>query len=262
MSGLIYAEFVYYLQGLDFRIHNAIKGGHDEQSYEEAIVWLLDQNKVPFQRQPVYYVTYKGQQVGQYRPDLIVGEASMLLELKATPAILPIHEAQALSYLAVTRLPLALIMNFGGAAMQYKRLPNFLDRRQPFRWQAALTATLLYAELTDRLLAALHEVHYTLGPGFLHQVYRRATTIELGHQGVQFQYIKELPLCFEGHQLGIKQTRLFWIEQKVLLATFALQEITSSHLEKLRWAMKETGCRLGLLANFYPSKLEIRMVRT
>ena len=57
MSGLIYAEFVYYLQGLGFRIHNALKGGHDEQAYEEAVVWLLAKDNVPFQRQPIYYVT-------------------------------------------------------------------------------------------------------------------------------------------------------------------------------------------------------------
>src|SRR5690242_13598392 len=121
MSELIYGEFVYYVQGLGFRIHNALKGGHDEQDYEEAVVWLLDRDGVPFQRQPVYQVMYKGQQVGKYRPDLIVGEDPTLLELKATPEILPIHQAQTLSYLAVTRLRLALIMNFGGAAMQYKR---------------------------------------------------------------------------------------------------------------------------------------------
>lgn len=262
MNKLIYPELVYYLQGLGFRIHNALKGGHDEQAYEEAVVWVLDKDKVPFQRQPVYQVTYKGQQVGKYRPDLIVGDGPTLLELKAVPEILPIHEAQGLAYLAVTRLKLALIMNFGGAAMQYKRLPNFLDRRQPFRWQGAPTATLLHPELTNTLLAALHEVHYTLGPGFLHQVYRRATYIELGRQGVQFQYLKSLPLRFEGHLLGLKPTRLFWIEQKLLLAAFALREITNSHLEKLRWAMQEMECRLGLIANFYPSKLEIRMVRT
>jgi GxxExxY protein len=262
MSELIYAEFVYYLQGLGFRIHNALKGGHDESDYEEAVVWLLDADNVPFQQQPLCHVTYKGQQVGAYRPDLIVGEGPLLLELKAVPDILPIHQAQALSYLAVTRLRLALIMNFGGASMQYKRLPNFLEKRQPFRWLAGPAVDLLYPELTNTLLATLHEVHYTLGSGFLHQVYRRATYIELGRQGVQFQYLKELPLRFEGHELGVKSTRLFWVEQKLLLATFAIQEITSSQLEKLRWAMKETECRLGLLANFYPSKLDIRMVRT
>src|SRR5215212_6784125 len=119
MSELIFAEFVYYVQGLGFRIHNELKGGHAEQDYEEAVVWLLDRDGVPFRRQPVYQVIYKGQQVGKYRPDLIVGEDPTLLELKAVPDILPIHEAQGLSYLAVTGFELALIMNFGGAAMQY-----------------------------------------------------------------------------------------------------------------------------------------------
>lgn len=262
MGGLIYADFVYYLQGLGFRIHNALKGGHDEKTYEEVLVWLLDKDKVPFQRQAVYTVTYKGQQVGQYRPDLVAGAEQTLLELKAAPTILALHEAQALSYLGTTGLQLALIMNFGGGVMQYRRLPNFLDKRQPFRWMPTATDTLLYPELTNTVLAALHEVHYTLGTGFLHQVYRRASSIELQRQGVQFQPIQELPLRFEGFSLGVRQIYLFWVEQKLLLATFALHAITSSHLEKLRWAMKEMGCPLGLIANFYPSKLDIRWVRT
>jgi GxxExxY protein len=110
-------------------------------------------------------------------------------------------------------------------------------------------------------MQVLHTVHITLGPGFLHQVYRRATRIELSHIGLNAEYLKELPLRFDGHYIGKKETRLFWVEQKLLLATVALAEVMPAHISKLRWAMREVGCQLGLLANFYPTQVKVQFVR-
>ena len=58
-----------------------------------------------------------------------------------------------------------------------------------------------------------------------------------------------------------RPTRLFVVEQKLLVATVALAQITSKHTERLRWAQRETGCPLGLIANFYPSALDLRFYR-
>ncbi|MBV7339810.1 GxxExxY protein [Chloroflexi bacterium TSY] len=98
------------------------------------------------------------------------------------------------------------------------------------------------------ILDALYEVHYLVGPSFLHQVYRRAVRIELGIQGVNHEYIKELPLRFENVELGRKPTRLFWVESKILAGIGALKQLTPRHTEKLRWAMSELGCLLGSLS--------------
>jgi hypothetical protein len=38
---------------------------------------------------------------------------------------------------------------------------------------------MLYPELVNELLAALHRVHFELGSGFLHQIYRRAAMVQL-----------------------------------------------------------------------------------
>ena len=258
---LLHREFIYYLQGLGFQIHTALGGGHAEQDYENALVHALEIDNVTYARQPVYRVQYRGRQVGEYRPDLVTADGEVLLELKATSRIEPLHIAQTLSYLAVTGAELGLIMNFGSGSMQFKRVPNFLQQRQPMAGSIVCPENLLYSELTRAILDGLFDVHRTLGAGFLHQVYRRAARIELLERGLTVKLLKELPLSFRGSILAMKPVRLLLVNEKILIATVALKDIEPTHSEKLRWAMRTTGVRLGLIANFYPSTLSFRFYR-
>ena len=59
--------------------------------------------------------------MGQYVADIVV-ENQILIELKATRAIEDVHKAQLLSYLKTTGLKLGLILNFGAASLQIKRM--------------------------------------------------------------------------------------------------------------------------------------------
>jgi GxxExxY protein len=261
MTQLLHRELTYYLRGLGFRIHKVLGGGHPESNYEAAMVAGLEADHIPFRHQSKYYVYYRNQQVGEYRPDFTLADGALQLDLKATPRILALHKAQLLSYLAVTQAELGLIMNFGAGSMQYERLPNFLEGRPRVALPITPNEHWLYFALTRQVLDALYAVHGTLGPGFLHQVYRRATRIELAHQGLAFTYVQELPVRYNGQVLDTRPTRLFIVEQKLLVATVALAQIKPTHSERLRWAQRETGCPLGLIANFYPSALDIRFYR-
>lgn len=262
MSGkLLHEELTYYLRGIAFRVHSELKGGHEEEMYEKAYVWALDRDGVAFRQQPVYKMEYEGHQVGVYRPDLVIVPDKLLIDFKSTPEIIGLHKAQMISYLAVTDIELGLIMNFGASSMEFVRLPNYTQARPPFEWKPQLITDGLYPELRNAIMRAIHKVHYGLGPGFLSQIYRRATYIELGRQGVSFERVKSLPLSFEGNTIAEIDTNLFWIDQKILLATFALQTIPVSVSEKMRWAMKTTNTQIGILANFYPSKLQIRVLK-
>ncbi len=129
------------------------------------------------------------------------------------------------------------------------------------RSQARAPAGILYPEVTNTLIDALSEVHYTLGPGFLHQVYRRAARRELILRNVNFTYIKTLPLRFENHEIGQRPTRLFFVGQKLLVATMSVQQVTDIHQAKLRWAMRQLHCSLGLTANFHQTELQVHFVR-
>lgn len=262
MTDFSHGDLTYYLRGIGFRIHNALKTGHEEDVYEQAMVWALARDKVPFRQQVQYRIDYKGKQVGEYYPDLVLADGKVIVDFKATPEITSQHKAQVLSYLAVTHAELGLIMNFGGASLQTERLPNFLHKRKPLTWRAEAPVDNSYPHLTNQVLETLHIVHHELGPGFLSQIYRRATRIELALQRLNFIYLKELPLFFEGHHLTTVKTRLFLIENTMLLATFAALGITVQHTDRMHWAMQATKAKLGLIANFYPSRLEMRVLRS
>ena len=117
------------------------------------------------------------------------------MELKVAPQIEPFHQAQALSYLKVTNADLAFVVNFGEEKVAIKRLPNFLrEQTNVYSWQPQPAAPdMLYSELVNELLAALHRIYFELGSGFLHQIYRRAAMVELKQQGIGYEYMKEIP---------------------------------------------------------------------
>ncbi len=261
MTELLHADLTYRLRGIGFQIHNALGGGHPEKNYDTALAIAFEAAGIPFLQQPTYLVHYRNQQVGKYRPDYTLANGAVQLDLKAAPAIQPIHQAQLLSYLAVTEAQLGFIMNFGASSMQFARFPNFLQERRREPPQFVPDHRLLHFDVSKSILDALYTVHSTLGPGFFHHIYRQATRIELSHVGLNATYFKELPLRYAGEVIDMRPTRLFFVEQKILLATDALRQVQAQHTEKFRWAMREVDCQLGLIANFYPSRLETRFLQ-
>jgi GxxExxY protein len=76
------------------------------------------------QREQEFMVEYKGKQLGLHRIDLIV-ENTVLVELKAVEGkLLPVHIAQTVSERTVSRLPVALLVNFGDTSVQVRRLAS------------------------------------------------------------------------------------------------------------------------------------------
>ena len=79
--------------------------------------------------------------------------------------------------------------------------------------------------------------------------------IELRRSGLNFEYKKRLPVEFEQVVLGYQDTRLILIEDKVLLAVFALKDADESLAEQLKARMRRLDVKLGLLANFHEAHL-------
>ena len=158
---------------------------------------------------------------------------------------------------------LAMVVNYGADSLEDERLPNYLrDKHVEFAWQPEPIATeWLYGDLTNEILRACHRVHFTLGPGFLHQVYRRATMIELQRMGVNFTYVKQLSVEYAGQHLGFQPVRLILVDNKVLLATFAVQTSAEALGEQLKARMRQLGVKLGILANFHDVRLQVTPVR-
>ena len=84
-----------------------------ESVYEEALVWELQQRGLLVERQKEIPLIYKDQPLAtSLRLDMLV-EKSVIIEIKATSNYNNIYEAQALTYLRLLSLKLALVINFG-----------------------------------------------------------------------------------------------------------------------------------------------------
>ena len=104
-------RLAYAVIGAAIEVHRLLGPGFLESVYEGALCVELQQRGIPFVRQPVVAVTYKGQRVGEGRIDLLVGNA-LIVELKAVEKLTSIHSAQVISYLKMTNQKLGLLINF------------------------------------------------------------------------------------------------------------------------------------------------------
>ncbi len=98
--------------GAAIEVHKALGPGLLESAYEECLCHELRQRRLSFERQVSLPVKYKGIQLDcGYRLDVVV-EGAVILELKAVERLLPIHEAQLLTYLRLSRKKVGLLLNF------------------------------------------------------------------------------------------------------------------------------------------------------
>ena len=98
--------------GCAIEVHRVLGPGLLESAYEECLCHELTQSGLSIVRQVPLPVVYKEIQLEcGYRMDVIV-EQKVLLELKTVEMILPVHEAQLLTYLKLSGLPVGLLINF------------------------------------------------------------------------------------------------------------------------------------------------------
>jgi len=98
--------------GIAIDIHRALGPGLLESAYQACFCREISLNKIPFRREVAIPVEYKGVKIDcAYRADIIV-DKKVILEIKAVEKLLPIHQAQLLTYLRLTELKLGLLINF------------------------------------------------------------------------------------------------------------------------------------------------------
>lgn len=93
-------------------VHTALGPGLLESVYEASLAHELLLRGVAFERQKALPVIYKGVTLDcGFQLDLLVG-GIVVVEIKAVDALLPIHEAQLLTYLRLTGCKIGLLINF------------------------------------------------------------------------------------------------------------------------------------------------------
>jgi len=116
--------------GCAYRVGSKLGCGFLEKCYENALTYELRKEGLRVEQQVLLKVWYDEIVVGEYVADLIV-EGSVLVELKAIQGLDTIHSAQCINYLAATKLPLCLLINFG-RRVEIKRIagPTLLTATQ------------------------------------------------------------------------------------------------------------------------------------
>lgn len=98
--------------GACFAVHSELGAGLLESVYDDALNLEMTIRGLKFSRQELVPVLYRGQRIGgPFRLDFLV-EGTVIVELKAVETVHPIHRAQLITYLKLTKSPIGLLINF------------------------------------------------------------------------------------------------------------------------------------------------------
>jgi len=108
------------------KVHSALGPGLLESAYEACLIYEIRKNNLDVKSQLPLPVMYEGIRIDAgYKIDLLV-EDTVVVELKTVERILPVHQAQLLSYLRLANKRAGLLINFHVARLRdgIKRMMN------------------------------------------------------------------------------------------------------------------------------------------
>lgn len=115
---LLEEELTEEIIGAAIDVHREPGSGLLESAYEECLCHELHLRNLSFRRQVSVPVLYKGRALDcGYRFDTLVQD-SVVVEVKSLEHVLPIHQAQLLTYLRLTRKKVGLLLNFNVAILK------------------------------------------------------------------------------------------------------------------------------------------------
>ena len=112
----------YQIIGICMEVHRILGKGLLEIVYKDAIEYEIRKKKIPYEREKKYEVEYKGIILPHYFFADFVLYDKIILEVKAQKGIVDEHYAWVINYLAISKCPLGLIINFGENSLITKRL--------------------------------------------------------------------------------------------------------------------------------------------
>lgn len=116
-------ELTYKINGCAMKVHNTLGNGFQEVIYQRCLAIELERAGISFQREQEQEIYYEGIHVGTRRADFVV-ERKVIVELKAIVNLEDVHLAQAKNYVVAYDFPIGLLINFGSASLQFKKIFN------------------------------------------------------------------------------------------------------------------------------------------
>jgi GxxExxY protein len=116
-----------------------------------------------------------------------------------------------------------------------------------------------FEALSGRIIEVAIHVHRTLGPGYLESIYENAMKVALSKAGLRFEYQKEVPVLYEGIEVGMHRCDLI-VEDEIIVELKAIKALEDIHFAQVRSYLKATGLRVGLLMNFNAPALVVKRI--
>jgi len=111
-------DLAYKIIGCAYKVHRELGAGLLESAYEACLCYELSKEDISYEKQKELPIIYIGQKLDAgYRIDILV-EDSIVLELKSVDQLLPIHSAQIMTYLKLSKKHLGLLINFNSTNLQ------------------------------------------------------------------------------------------------------------------------------------------------
>jgi GxxExxY protein len=118
---LLLRNEVYGVVGAAMSVLNELGNGLHEKNYENALTVELGLLGIPFVQQKRFPVIYKGVTVGEFVPDLI-SHQSLIVDAKVVEKITDRERGQMINYLRITKLRVALLLNFYHPRLEWERV--------------------------------------------------------------------------------------------------------------------------------------------
>ena len=140
---LIMKDEVYRVVGAAMAVSRELGAGFLEAVYQDALEIELTDQAIPFVAHPTIRVSYKGRVLSRrYVPDFVCYD-QVVVEVKALRGLSSVEQAQLLNYLKATGHSVGLLLNFGTARLEWKRMvsspPAATDSERPFAGQLPMT---------------------------------------------------------------------------------------------------------------------------
>jgi GxxExxY protein len=104
--------------GLAIEVHRQLGPGLLESVYEECLCYEMQVQGIPYRRQVQLPIQYKGVHLEcGHRMDIVVDE-KLIIEIKSVDKLLPLHEAQLLTYLKLSGIRTGLLLNFNAMLLK------------------------------------------------------------------------------------------------------------------------------------------------
>ena len=115
---LLHGKITSSIISASYRVHSRLGPGLPERVYKICVGYELSRSGIPHELEKLLPIEYDGLKFDfGYRVDLLVADA-VVVELKSVQTILPLHEAQLMSYLRLSRKRVGLLINFNVADLK------------------------------------------------------------------------------------------------------------------------------------------------